>query len=322
MNEKQLIKFFKKTRKDFPILKKKVNKKNLVYVDNGASTQKPKVMINSIVDYYENYNSNVHRGIHTLSEKATDRYEEVREETAKFINANKDEIVFTKGTTDSLNLTIFGLKHLLKKGDEILLTKMEHHANLVPWQEIARETGATLKFISYDKDFHLDIDEAKKLITNKTKLLGITHTSNLLGAVNPIKELSKLAHKVGALIVVDAAQSAPHMKIDVKDLNCDFLAFSAHKMCGPTGLGILYGKKEHLEKLNPILFGGDMIEEVSLEKSSLNKVPYRLEAGTPNIAGVIGFGAAIEYMNSIGFDNIEAYEKQLLDYATENLKKI
>lgn len=311
-----------KVRKDFPILTEKVNGHNLVYVDNGATTQKPKVVIDSLVEFYTKYNSNVHRGIHTLSEISTTKYENVRGKVAKFINCSENEIVFTKGTTDSLNLVSFGLAHTLKKGDEIVISEMEHHANFVPWQEVAKRTGAVLKFIPLKSDFTLDMDMAKKLITNKTKIVSITHISNVLGTINPIKKIGDMAHLKGAIFIVDGAQSVPHMRIDVKKLNCDFFAFSSHKMCGPTGVGVLYGKSELLDKLNPIYYGGDMIYEVGFDKTTYAKGPIKFEAGTPNIADVIAFGAAIDYLSKIGMDEIESYEKELTKYFLEKIKDI
>lgn len=311
-----------KIRKDFPILKEKVNGHKLVYVDNSATTQKPKIVIDSLVEYYTKYNSNVHRGIHTLSEKATSEYENVRNKVAKFINCSENEIVFTKGTTDSLNLVAFGLAHLLKKGDEIVISQMEHHANFVPWQEVAKRTGAILKFIPIKSDFTLDLDSAKKLITSKTKIVSVTHISNVLGTINPIKKIADIAHSKNAIFIVDGAQSIPHMKIDVKKLGCDFFAFSSHKMCGPTGVGVLYGKYELLEKMNPIYFGGDMIYEVEFNKSTYAKAPIKFEAGTPNISDVIAFGSAINYLESIGMKNIEEYEKELTNYFLEKVKSV
>jgi cysteine desulfurase/selenocysteine lyase len=306
--------------KDFPILKEKVKGKRLIYLDSAASSQVPSQVIDAIKNYQETSHSNVHRSIHMLSEKATEAYEDVRKKVAKFIGANSDEIVFTKGTTESLNLVAFGLN--LKKGDEIVLTIMEHHANIVPWQQVAKRTGAILKFIPLTDDFRLDMSEAKKLITKKTKVVSVAHMSNVLGTINQIKELAKLAHENGAIIVVDAAQSIPSMEIDVGSLDCDFLAFSAHKMCGPTGVGVLYGKKELLEKLDPFIYGGKMIEEVSLDKSTFTETPFKFEGGTPNISGVIGLGKAIDYLESVGMDDVEKHEKELIEYALNKINKI
>lgn len=314
MKRDDLIEFFEKKRDDFPILKQDVNGHKLVYVDNGATTQKPQVVIDSIVDFYCNYNSNVHRGVHTLSEMATEKYEEVREKVARFINCSSDEVVFTKGTTESLNLAAFGLEDFVCEGDEIVLSEFEHHSDLVPWQELAKKKGAKLRFIPFDDDFRLDLDEARKLIGERTKIVSVAHVSNVLGSVSPVKELGEIAHSVGAVFVVDGAQSVPHMKIDVCDLGCDLLAFSSHKMCGPTGVGVLYGKRDLFEKMKPSQFGGDMIYEVGFDESSFNKVPYKFEAGTPDIEGVIAFGVAIDYLMEIGMENVEAYEKVLVSH--------
>ncbi len=313
---------FEKIRKDFPILKEKVNNKKLVYVDNGATTQKPKTVIDKLVEFYSKYNSNIHRGLHTLSEKATDEYENVRDKVANFINCEKEEVVFTSGTTQGMNMIAFGLIHKIEKGDEILLTQMEHHANLVPWQEVAKKKGAKLKFIPITKDYTLDLSEAKKLINKKTKIISMPHISNVLGTINPVSQIAKIAHQNNAIVIVDGAQSVPHMKTDVKKLGIDFLVFSGHKMCAPTGVGILYGKKEMLERLSPITFGGDMIYEVEYEKSTYNKVPYRLEAGTPNIADVIAFGTAIDYLENIKMEDIKEYEKELTKYFLTKIKEI
>ncbi|MCA9497455.1 MAG: SufS family cysteine desulfurase [Nanoarchaeota archaeon] len=320
--ELELIDYFKEKRKNFPILKQKVHGKKLVYVDNGATTQKPKVMLEAINDFYLNYNSNIHRSAHNLAEKADINFEATRQKVANLINANSNEIVFTSGTTDSLNKIVFGLEVQIKKGDEIILSVMEHHANLVPWQELAKKTGAVLKFVHLTSSFSLDMDELERLVSSKTKVVAIAHVSNVLGTVNPIKKISKLVKKVGAFFVVDAAQSLPHMKIDVKKIDCDFLSFSAHKMCGPTGVGVIYGKYSSLEKLNPIVFGGDMIDEVAFEKSSYNEIPYRFEAGTPNIEGVIAFGRVIDYLQDIGLNRIHKYEELLLKYFLEKVKEV
>lgn len=322
MNKQYLIKFFEEKRKNFPILKQKVHDKPLIYADNSATTQKPQVVIDSIVDYYSNYNSNVHRGIHALSERATEKYENVRGKVADFINCNEDEVVFTKGTTESLNMVAFGLADEINEGDEIVVSQMEHHADIVPWQEIAKRKGAAIKFIPYTKNFRLDLKKAEELITNKTKVVSLTHCSNVLGVVNPVEEIGKLAKEAGAYFVVDGAQSIAHMEIDVKKIDCDFFAFSAHKMCGPTGVGVLYGKKESLEKLTPYQYGGDMIDEVGFECSTYAPLPHRLEAGTPNIEGVIAIVVAIDYLKEIGMKKIEDYEKILCEYFLENVKKV
>ena len=305
---------------DFPILKQKINGKRLIYLDSAATSQKPKVVIDSLKRYYETINSNTHRGTHTLATKATIEFEKTRSLVAKFINSETEEIIFTKGTTESLNLLANGIK--LRKGDEIVLTEMEHHSNIVPWQIAAKKTGAIIKFIPITKEHELDMNEAKKLISKKTKVVSVTHMSNVLGTINPVKELGKLAHSVNALFVVDAAQSAPHQKIDVKDIDCDFLAFSAHKMLGPTGVGVLYGKKELLEKIEPFNYGGHMIKEVTFENSTWNDIPYKFEGGTQNISGVIAFGKAIEYINKIGINNIQKHCSEITQYALNRLKEI
>ena len=307
---------------DFPILKQKINGKRLVYLDNAATSQKCSGVINAIKEYYETINSNTHRGTHTLATKATIEFEKVRELVAKFINSSSEEVIFTKGTTESLNLVANGLKNTLKKGDEIVLTSMEHHSNIVPWQIVAKKTGAIIKFIPITKEHELDMEKAKKLINKKTKIVSITHMSNVLGTINNVKTMGKMAHRVGALFVVDAAQSAPHMKIDVKDIDCDFLAFSAHKMLGPTGVGVLYGKKQLLEKLEPLNYGGHMIREVTFDKSTWNDVPYKFEGGTQNISGVIAFGKAIEYINKLGINNIQKHCNEITQYALKRLKEI
>lgn len=311
-------------RQDFPILKREVNGKPLVYFDNGATSQKPQLVIDAINKYYSFENSNIHRGIHTLSQEATNAYEEARKKVQRFVNAQHEhEIIFTKGTTDSINLVAssFGKKYL-KKGDEIIISTMEHHSNIVPWQMICEEKQAILKVIPINDKGELLMDEFKKLLSPKTKLVAITHVSNTLGTINPVKEIIKLAKEAGALILIDGAQAVPHTKIDVQELNCDFYAFSGHKMFGPTGVGILYGKEAVLNDLPPYQGGGDMIKTVTFEKTTYNCLPHKFEAGTPNIVGGIGLGVAIDYMNSIGIDKIEAYEHELLTYATEQIKQI
>jgi cysteine desulfurase/selenocysteine lyase len=260
--------------------------------------------------------------MHSLSERATDSYERVRGKVARFLNANEKEVVFTSGATESLNVVAFGLAHKLKRGDEIVLSRMEHHANLVPWQEVAKRTGAVLKFIEYDDDFILDVEDAKKKITSKTKVVCLVHVSNVLGCVNDVKAVAEIAHGVGAEVVVDGAQSVPHMRVDVKRLDCDYLVFSSHKMCGPAGVGVLFGKKRLLEELHPFFFGGDMIYEVDYCSSTYNEVPYRFEAGTPNIEGVIGFGVAIDYLQGIGMEKIERWESELCKYFLKRVKEV
>lgn len=311
-------------RKDFPILHRQVNGKPLVYFDNGATSQKPQQVIDVINRYYQHENSNIHRGIHTLSQEATDAYEKARTTVQQFINAkHHHEVIFTSGTTGSINLVAssFGKKHL-QAGDEIIISTMEHHSNIVPWQMICEEKGAILKVIPISDKGELLMDEFEKLLSSKTKLVSITHVSNTLGTINPVKEIIKLAKAVGAAILIDGAQAVPHTKVDVQALDCDFYAFSAHKMFGPTGVGILYGKEAILNELPPYQGGGDMIKTVTFEKTTYNELPHKFEAGTPNIVGGLGLAAAIDYMNNIGIENIEAYEHELLNYATEKIKQI
>ena len=323
-----------KIREDFPILKREVNGKPLVYFDNGATSQKPQIVIDAISHYYTYENSNIHRGIHTLSQEATNSYEEARKKVQRFVNAQHEhEIIFTSGTTGSINLVAssFGKKYL-KKGDEIIISTMEHHSNIVPWQMICEEKEAILKVIPINDKGELLMDEFKKLLSNKTKLVAITHVSNTLGTINPIKEIIKLVRQhapplremeeEGAFILIDGAQAVPHTKVDVQELDCDFYAFSGHKMFGPTGVGILYGKEAILNNLPPYQGGGDMIKTVTFEKTTYNELPHKFEAGTPNIVGGIGLGVAIDYMNSIGISTIEAYEHELLAYATKQIKQI
>lgn len=311
-------------RKDFPILHRQVNGKPLVYFDNGATSQKPQQVIDVINRYYQHENSNIHRGIHTLSQEATDAYEKARTTVQQFINAkHHHEVIFTSGTTGSINLVAssFGKKHL-QAGDEIIISTMEHHSNIVPWQMLCEEKGAVLKIIPISDKGELLMDEFEKLLSSKTKLVSITHVSNTLGTINPVKEIIKLAKAVGAAILIDGAQAVPHTKVDVQALDCDFYAFSAHKMFGPTGVGILYGKESILNELPPYQGGGDMIKTVTFEKTTYNELPHKFEAGTPNIVGGLGLAAAIDYMNNIGIANIEAYEHELLCYATEKIKQI
>jgi cysteine desulfurase/selenocysteine lyase len=311
-------------RKDFPILHRQVNGKPLVYFDNGATSQKPQQVIDVINRYYQHENSNIHRGIHTLSQEATDAYEKARTTVQQFINAkHHHEVIFTSGTTGSINLVAssFGKKHL-QAGDEIIISTMEHHSNIVPWQMICEEKGAILKVIPISDKGELLMDEFEKLLSSKTKLVSISHVSNTLGTINPVKEIIKLAKKAGAFVLIDGAQAVPHTKVDVQALDCDFYAFSAHKMFGPTGVGILYGKEAILNELPPYQGGGDMIKTVTFEKTTYNELPHKFEAGTPNIVGGLGLAAAIDYMNNIGVANIEAYEHELLSYATEKIKQI
>lgn len=307
-------------RDDFNILKS-----GIIYFDNGATTLKPKILGEAVLDYYNNYSSNAHRGDYTLSLKASEKYEETRQLVKKLINASsKDEIAFTSGTTDSINKIVFGyFENILKEGDEVLLTKSEHASNLLPWFELADKLNLKIKYIELDSNHEVLISNLKKAITDKTKVISIAHISNVVGDVRPIKEIATLAHKNNIFILVDGAQSVPHMKVDVQDLDIDFLTFSAHKMCGPTGVGVLYGKKELLKDIKPIIFGGGMNADFSHDGTRIYKsMPDRLEAGTPNIAGVIGFGYVIKYLLEIGFDNIHKYELELKDYLIKRLKEI
>lgn len=308
--------------KDFPILRTKMNGKRIVYLDNAATTQKPKQVIQAIKEFYEKDNANIHRGIYTLSEQATQKYEEARKTVAGFINAQPNEIIFTRSTTESLNLLAFTLPEIIAGRNEIVLTEMEHHANLVPWQQAAQRKGWTLKFIKMKDDFTLDYDDAKNKITEKTAIVSVGHVSNALGTINDVELLSRMAHDKGALFIVDAAQSAPHMLIDAQKIGCDFLAFSGHKMAGPTGIGVLFGRKDLLEKMPPFNTGGDMIRKVTYENAEWNDVPMKFEAGTPNIAGAIGLAAAIQYLQNVGMKNIEAHEKELMRYTLEKIKTI
>ena len=317
------MKNIQEIRNDFPILSREVNGKPLVYLDNGATTQKPKVVIDAISKYYDNQNSNIHRGVHTLSQEATDLYEQARVKIQKFLNAkHSHEIIFTSGTTGGINTITSSLRKSIKVGDEIIITAMEHHSNIVPWQMLCEDTGAKLKVIPINKKGELIMEEYKKLISSKTKLVSFTHTSNSLGTINPTDELIQIARKHGALVLVDGAQAVTHGKLDVLEMDCDFFVFSAHKLFGPTGIGILYGKEKVLNSLPPYQGGGDMIKTVTFEKTTYNELPHKFEAGTPNIVGGIGLGVAIDYVNSIGFDFIEKQETELLNYATKELLKI
>ncbi|NER13154.1 SufS family cysteine desulfurase [Leptobacterium flavescens] len=312
-----------KIRKDFPILSREVNGKPLVYFDNAATSQTPQAVIDTIVDYYSNYNANIHRGVHYLSQEATDVYEEARKKIRKHFNAARlHEIIFTSGTTHSINLVATGFSSILKKGDEIIVSALEHHSNIVPWQMLCERTGAILKVIPMNEEGALEMDAYDALLSEKTKLVFTNHVSNALGTVNPIKQIIDKAHAVGAAVLIDGAQSCPHIKPDVQELDVDFYVASAHKMCGPTGVGMLYGKEEWLNKLPPYQGGGEMIAEVTFEKTTYADLPHKFEAGTPNICGGIAFGAAIDYMNAIGFDTIAAYEDELLKYGTEKLLEI
>lgn len=310
-------------RKDFPILSRKVNGKPLVYFDNAATSQTPKQVIDVIVDYYSNYNANIHRGVHTLSQEATDLYEQARLKIQNHFNAKyAHEIIFTSGTTHSINIVASGFTSLLKKGDDIIVSALEHHSNIVPWQMLCERTGATLKVIPMNQNGELVMDTYDKLLSKNTKLVFVNHISNALGTINPIEYIIKKAHSVGAAVLIDGAQSCPHLKPDVQALDVDFYVTSAHKICGPTGVGMLYGKEDWLKKLPPYQGGGEMIAEVSFEKTTYADLPHKFEAGTPNICGGIAFGAAIDYMNAVGFENIATYENELLNYATNKLKEI
>lgn len=312
-----------KIRKDFPILNRKVNGKPLVYFDNAATSQTPKAVVETIVDYYYNYNANIHRGVHTLSQEATDAYEAAREKIRVHFNIkNSHEVIFTSGTTHAINLVASGFRALLKSDDELIVSAMEHHSNIVPWQMACEATGAKLRVIPMNEDGELQMDAFEKLLSTKTKLVFLNHVSNALGVVNPIETIIDKAHAVGAAVLVDGAQAAPHIKADLQDLDVDFYTVSAHKMCGPTGVGILYGKEKWLKQLPPYQGGGEMIKEVTFEKTTYADLPHKFEAGTPNIAGGIAFGAAIDYLDAIGFDAIAAYENELLAYATKELLAI
>ncbi|KJD31679.1 cysteine sulfinate desulfinase [Tamlana nanhaiensis] len=310
-------------RKDFPILSRQVNGKPLVYFDNAATSQTPQQVIDVIVDYYSNYNANIHRGVHALSQEATDVYEQARHKIQAHFNAkHAHEIIFTSGTTHGINLVANGFSSILKKGDEIIVSALEHHSNIVPWQMLCKRTGATLKVIPMNQAGELEMDVFNELLNQNTKLVFVNHISNALGTINSIEYIIEKAHSVGAAVLVDGAQSCPHIKPDVQDLDVDFYVASAHKMCGPTGVGMLYGKEEWLNKLPPYQGGGEMIAEVTFEKTTYAALPHKFEAGTPNICGGIAFGAAIDYMNAIGFDTIATYEHELLEYATEKLSSI
>ena len=312
-----------KIRADFPILSQKVNGKPLVYFDNGATSQKPQVVIDAISKYYTEINANIHRGVHTLSQLATDAYEVSRNTIQKHINAKHiHEIIFTSGTTFGINLVAHGFGSLLKAGDEVMVSALEHHSNIVPWQFLCEKTGAKLVVIPMNQKGELMMSAFDKLLSDKTKIVAVNHISNALGTVNPIEYIIKKAHQVGAAVLIDGAQATPHLKPDVQALDCDFYVFSGHKICAPTGVGILYGKEEWLRKLPPYQGGGEMIAEVTFEKTTYADLPHKFEAGTPNISGGIVLGTAIDYMNSIGFENIASYEQELLEYGTKRLLEI
>ena len=310
-------------RKDFPILDQEINGAPLAYLDNAASTQKPKAVIEAIGNYYNKDHSNVHRGVHTLSVRATELYEQSRSKIAQFINANSsNEIVFTRGTTESINILASSLSKSISEGDEILISTMEHHSNIVPWQELSLKTGANLKVIPINELGEIKLDHLEGMLNDQTKLISITHTSNTLGTINPIKEIIKMAHLKDTKVIIDGAQAIAHQNIDVQDLDCDFYAFSGHKLYGPTGIGVLYGKENLLNELPPYQFGGEMIIKVTFEDTSYNSLPYKFEAGTPNIAGSIGLGSAIDYLESIPFDLCQQHEMSLHNYALEKLKSV
>ena len=305
-------------KKDFPIF----NDTSLVYLDSASTSQKPSAVINSLKNVYENSNANVHRALYSLGSKSTEMYESARKTVAKFINAAPQEVVFTSGTTESLNLLSYTLESKINKNDEILISHMEHHANLVPWQLLAKKTGAKLRYLPLTKAGELDLSQAERYFTSKTKVVSLTHMSNVLGSINPIDKISEITKKIDAIFIVDAAQSVSHIPVDVQNLGCDFITFSGHKMLGPTGIGVLWGSLKMLESLPPFLSGGEMIETVTLENATWNEVPYKFEAGTPNYVQAIGLGTAVEYLSNIGMENVQEHEKKLTEYAIEKLKTI
>ena len=312
-----------KIRNDFPILKRKVNGNNFIYLDNAATSQKPNLVIDSISDYYKNYNSNIHRGVHTVSQEATDAYENARIKIQKHFNVkNSYEIILTSGTTHSINLVANGFLEKLNEKDEIIISGLEHHSNIVPWQMMAEKNGAKIKIIPINENGELDMKVYDSILSNKTKLVFVNHVSNALGTVNPIKKIIDKAHKLGAAVLVDGAQASAHFKTDLQKLNVDFYTTSAHKLCGPTGIGMLFGKEKWLKKMPPYQGGGEMISDVTFEKTTYADLPHKFEAGTPNVCGAIAFGVALDYLNDIGFDVIESYESELLKYATTKLKEI
>lgn len=309
---------------NFPILNQEVNGHPLVYLDSGATSQKPTAVIEAVKAYYEQDNSNVHRGVHTLGNRATEGYEGAREKVRGFINASSTkEIVFVRGTTTAINTVAASYGDAnISEGDEIVITYMEHHSNIIPWQQLAKRKKAVLKYIELEEDGTISLENVRKAITEKTKIVSVMHVSNVLGVLNPIKEITKIAHEHGAVMMVDGAQAAPHLKVDVQDLDADFYAFSGHKMCGPTGIGVLYGKQHHLEAMEPVEFGGEMIDFVGLQESTWKELPWKFEGGTPIIAGAIGLAAAIDYLESIGLDKIEQHEHELAAYAMEKMSEI
>jgi cysteine desulfurase/selenocysteine lyase len=311
-------------RKLFPILDQQVNGHPLVYLDSAATSQKPVSVIEAVKRYYERDNSNVHRGVHTLGSRATEAYEGAREKLARFINARStEEIIFTRGTTTAINLVAWSYaRSVCKEGDEIVITPMEHHSNLIPWQQAAKATGAVLKYIPLQEDGSIKLEDVEATITERTKIVSVVYVSNVLGVVNPVKQIAEIAHRHGAKILIDGAQSTPHLKVDMQELDCDFYALSGHKMCGPTGIGALYGKKELLRQMEPVEFGGEMIDHVDLYDSTWKELPWKFEGGTPIIAGAVGLGAAIDFLEQIGLDEIDRHEKRLTAYAMERLTKI
>jgi cysteine desulfurase/selenocysteine lyase len=312
-----------KIRSDFPILKRKINGYNFIYFDNAATSQKPNIVIDSISDYYKNYNSNIHRGVHTISQEATDAYENARVKVQKHFNIQSShEIIFTSGTTHSINLVANGFQDLLNDEDEIIISGLEHHSNIVPWQMMAEKNGAKIKIIPINKNGELDMEVYNTILNNKTKLVFVNHVSNALGIINPIKTIIEKAHKLNAAVLIDGAQASAHFKTDLQELNADFYTTSAHKLCGPTGIGMLYGKEKWLKKLPPYQGGGEMISDVTFEKTTYAELPHKFEAGTPNVSGAIAFGVALDYLNGINFEKIYKYESSLLDYATKKLKSI
>ena len=317
--EKEMMKI----REEFPILDQKINGEDLVYLDNAASTQKPRTVINAIKNYYENDHSNVHRGVHTLSVRATEAYERARQKVTEFVNSpNKHQIIFTKGTTESINLIASSVTNLIEKNDEILITAMEHHSNIVPWQELCKRTGATLKVIPISEDGDILMDKYREMVTNKTKLVSVVHLSNTLGTINPIEKIINKAKSHSAITVIDGAQAAGHIPIDVQKLDCDFYLFSGHKIYGPTGIGVLYGKEDILNKIDPYQYGGEMILKVTFDETTYNDLPHKFEAGTPNIAGAVGIGASIDFINSLDRDLCHKHEMSLHDYAMDKLERI
>lgn len=313
----------KKIRADFPVLNQMVNDEPLIYLDNAATTQKPQAVLDVLNHYYLQDNANVHRGVHTLAERATAEFEAARKKVQQFIHANSNkEIIFTKGTTDSLNIIAQSYGEFIQAGDEIVISKMEHHANLIPWQQLAKRKQAVLRYIPLTADGHLDVQAAKTIINEKTAIVALAQVSNVLGTVNPVKEMAQLAHQHQAIMVVDGAQAVAHMPVDVQDLDCDFYCFSGHKMCGPTGIGVLYGKQALLEKMEPVAFGGEMIDFVDLYESTWTELPWKFEAGTPNIAGAIGLGAAIDYLEKIGMQTIHEYEQAIVAELLPKLQQI